>query len=303
MPKVIEVAGEKFTYYERFEWGSRNTSPPVDSDGPEPMTFLHHAGANHNNPTILRQLSVQEEMAHMREWQAYCIDRAGQGWSDIPYNIGVFPFSGNVYEARGWRAKSGATAGQNEDSKAVCMLGNNVPTAGGFAIALNNAALVMVWGVLLGELVKVPQVLGHWENPKHYKATTCPGFVDMNWYRTELFGPKLRKAFNITPPAPVPEPTPIPVPTPPVMEGDVEFVLVIPEMSNARFFALRDKGTGFIFSMGWIDTEAKYNDMKNYYKEVRIEKGAENHILLIGPVPRGDTLRNWSISDFLNAPN
>lgn len=301
MPQLITIAGETIEYYTREEWGSRtNTSRPVDaiSDGPEPQGYLHHAGSNDDRPTILAPLTVAQEMQKMREWQAYCIDRANQGWGDIPYNIGVFPFSGRVYEARGWRFKSGATAGQNEESKAVCMLGNNVPTAKGFPEAINSAILVFVWGVTLHELINPPKILGHWENPKYYRGTTCPGSVNMDVVRAS-FATKLDRHYNPPLPIPVPEPTPIPIPP---AGDDMESVLVIPPNSNARFFGLRDKVTGYMFAIGWIDSEAKYKNMQRFYREVTIEEGATKNILLIGPVPRGDSLRSWSWSDFLNAP-
>lgn len=303
MPKTVTIAGEKFNFFTKEEWGSRVTSPPEDplSDGPEPQVYLHHEGAKDpNKPTITRPLTIAEEMARMRAWQDFCIDRAGQGWTDIPYNVGIFPFSGNVYEARGLRYKSGATLGQNEDSKAFCIIGNISKDAPGIPPALNSAALAIVWAMELKEVHMLPKsvVLGHRENPKHLNATPCPGYVDLDAFRSLV-----KKKFDLHFAKPI-------VVSPPKIVGaipdivkvtDVAFVIAAPEGANARFLATSDS-RGFIGSMAWIDNEVDYRRLIGYYPEVKIEANAPKNIALIGPLPKGDTLRNWTWDDFLNAP-
>jgi hypothetical protein len=179
MPQIIKVGADLIAFYSRAEWGSRVVSSPGDNDGqPEPKGYLHHEGGG----IVPTTLTVEQEMAKMRNLQAYSIDSSGQGWSDIPYNICVFP-SGRVYEGRGWRAQSAATASENSESKAVLMIGNYDKQTPAYAL-LHNAAVAFAWGVTLGEFTPTVQILGHWENPDHPKATSCPGAnVDMNAFR------------------------------------------------------------------------------------------------------------------------
>lgn len=198
MPEIIRIADESFEFYRRDEWGSRKVTAPGDNDGrPEPKGYLHQEGGAIASGTW----TVAQEKQKMRDLQAYCIDGAGQGWSDIPYNICVMP-SGRVYEGRGWRSMSGATADENTESKAVLMLGN-FDKQSTFAPQINSAALCFAWGTVLGELERIPLVLGHRENPDHLNATSCPGRnVDMSSFRA-LVGSKIAKLM-----APPPQPQP-----------------------------------------------------------------------------------------------
>lgn len=174
MPQLINVVGESFEYRPRAEWGARQTSVPVDSDGPEPKGYLHQEGGGFVSPL----LTVDQEIRKMRDFQAFCMTK----WSDIPYNQCVMP-SGRAYEGRGWSAQSGATADENTESKAVVMLGNYDMVAPPLGM-LNTATLMFIWGVERKDLALTPQILGHWENPDHWKATSCPGKnVDLNAFR------------------------------------------------------------------------------------------------------------------------
>lgn len=77
-------------------------------------------------------------------------------------------------------------------------------------------------------------------------------------------------------------------------------VIVAPKGTNARFLATSD-GKGFISSMTWIAEEARAKRLAAYYPEQVVDVASCRDIGLIGPVPHGDTLRDWTIDDFLNA--
>lgn len=189
----IEIAGDRFEWRTRDEWGARQVSAPADVDEVEERVYVHHEGGAY----VSAGLSVEQECAKLRDLQRWCIDDAGQGWSDLPYNVVVFP-SGRVYEGRGWSTESAATGGDNDASKAILVAGNYDRVVMPLR-ARQVVALVVAWAARERKVVAMPDVRGHREAPQS-GGTSCPGLTtDMNELR------RLSAAALAWQPSPPPE--------------------------------------------------------------------------------------------------
>lgn len=243
-------------------------------------TVLHFVGAGRGY--VLPESADHERCrAQVRSVQAHALSLPEM--SDIHYNAMVC-VHGVVLEGRivGVRSGANGTAASNRVHPAVCaLLGvDDPPTDRMLAgIAWFHAEVERRAGRTL-DMFRHGQIV----------ATSCPGsplgrWVDAGGYRT-------------TPtPTPDPDPDPTPDPTP---EDSTVLVIAHPAGSNARFLATSD-GRGFIASMTWIPNEDAMARLTPHYPVVTIDADAPRNIGLIGPVPTGDALREWSAADFLNA--
>lgn len=151
----------------RAAWHARNpVSQAQDWKGKLDYVFIHHTAGVYPNNT-------GEEIRTMQGLEAYALDSLG--YSDITYNWLIAP-SGTVYEGRGFDKKSAATNEMNDVSRSICVMGNFMNDKDNMLI---NEAIVecIKYNVGHDQLVDgYPLIiLGHRDNPKHPKATACPG--------------------------------------------------------------------------------------------------------------------------------
>jgi hypothetical protein len=262
-----------------------NAQPPRSNPGGFTSitgTICHFVGAGRGY--VLPESADHERCrAQVRGIQSHAFTI--QGMSDIHYNAMVC-VHGVVFEGRVTGTRSGAngTAASNATEPAVCVLlgVDDQPTAR------------MLEGVRYFHRL-VEQRVGRSLVMRPHQAvvsTSCAGSHMNSWiasggWRTD------------DPIIPDPPPTPDP-PAPPVQEDTIVIVIAHPAGANARFLATSD-GKGFISSMTWIPNEEAMARLTPHYPIVEIEADACRNIGLIGPVPTGDGLRQWSAADFLNA--
>jgi peptidoglycan hydrolase-like protein with peptidoglycan-binding domain len=143
--------GAKAPKGSRNSWGSTIAGVGLHWEGP-------HMGtpAESKVPAILRSI----QSFHM----------GSRGWSDIAYNYVVDPY-GNVYEARGMAAASGAfgDADGNAHYVAICYLGGS----GDAFTAAARKSIHDLTAYLRAEHKVGSAVKGH----RDFKSTDCPGDV------------------------------------------------------------------------------------------------------------------------------
>lgn len=198
MPATVSVAGQTFEWWSRAEWGARKTNLASLGDNPpnRPRAYVHHTGGAPTKPGYRPQstFSFDAEAAHMRNVQAYCID--AKGYTDIDYGCMVYG-SGRILEGRGFNVRPAATLSENDESEAFCLAGDfehYEPTNQQLAVL----PLVIAWAATNHHLTRNPQVLGHYENPDHPNATSCPGRNIKK--HLDALRIKVRDAINWTPP-------------------------------------------------------------------------------------------------------
>lgn len=147
----------------RQQWGSRITVIPQSRDA-KPEAYVHHVAGRW--PT-----SPADEEAHMRELQAYAINK--KQYVDLDYSWLIGP-SGRCYEGRGMFGMAAATKDRNAVSRAVCLMGN-LDTREPSPQQLDVLPHLLAEMVRVGSLMARVRVFGHYENPAHPGATACPG--------------------------------------------------------------------------------------------------------------------------------
>jgi hypothetical protein len=242
-------------------------------------TVCHYTAAN-------KGYAVPESGDHSKcVAQVQSIQRQHQAisdQSDIEYNA-LTCNHGYLFEGRvlGYKGGANGTADSNKTMPSICCL-----------LGVDDQPSDAMLNAVAWFHSRVEAQAGHkLEMKKHMEivSTSCPGvpmsaLIDDEFYRDLIDGG--------TSPQP---PTP-----PPSQEDSVAIVIAAPAGANARFLATAD-GKGFISSMTWIPDEASMARLVPHYPVVETEADAPRNIGLIGPVPTGDALRNWSIDDFLNA--
>jgi N-acetylmuramoyl-L-alanine amidase len=266
----------------REQWGSLATHPAALA-GRLPALYIHHLGA----PSPPADLAG--ESLHMRQLQAYAIRpvaQGGKGYSDLDYNL-VIGRSGTIYEGRGIDRKSAATLEQNDVSRSICVMGNYQTEEPTIAMigAVVDAARMMI---AAGELDAACIVRGHRDNPLHPGATACPG---NNLY---AYVPQIA-AMIAAPPNPPPPPPNGLIP--------MESVIISIAGANAVFRAFLDYPTGQVILCEWSGPGgspltdrmlALSATLRHLTLPIESLAGAT----LLGPLPAGDTLHQWSAGEF-----
>lgn len=116
---------------------------------------MHYEGAD-----VPVDESPAQYAARVRSIQNYHMNVSAEGYVDIAYNWLVSPI-GDVYEGRGWDAKSGAQASGNSSSLAICYLG------GPNTVFTDRAQNATNWLIAQRPMTVFPH--------KHWIATSCPG--------------------------------------------------------------------------------------------------------------------------------
>jgi hypothetical protein len=177
----------------RTEWGSQATTPTQQPDAKREL-FVHHVAGRW-------PVSLEDERRHMRELQTYALSGKGGRYppgtySDMDYNAAIGP-SGTLYEGRGFFARSAATLDRNDVSRAIVLMGNTdtkQPTPEQLW-ALPRAAKHLID---IGSLRRDVTIYGHFENPAHPNATSCPG----RYMVPNLPGMRIQLAQLLTPTPP-----------------------------------------------------------------------------------------------------
>lgn len=130
---------------------------------PAGTVFIHHG--------VSRTPTTENKEADA--WRAYQRYHMGtRGWSDIAYNFGVGPHTGNAYVGRGWRRQGGATGSpQDANSISICAIGDfesdeTTPEL------IKGIVKLIKRGQANGHLQAELEILGHKDKPY---STSCPG--------------------------------------------------------------------------------------------------------------------------------
>jgi hypothetical protein len=145
----------------REEWGAE--APHCSITEPTVLeTFLHHSvGYGSGGASYMRQMQQQ----HFK-------NLGGQPGCDIAYNFVIDPLTLKVYEGRGWGVRPGAQGGHNDDTWAVCIMGD-FRTLTPSPSLLSMIAELVSYGQTLGFLPYGVALKGHRDAPD--QDTTCPG--------------------------------------------------------------------------------------------------------------------------------
>lgn len=159
----------------REQWGARNprAMTPLPLSRVE-RVFHHYTGSNADE-----QADHANCAARVRAVQNFHLD--GRGWNDIAYTL--LPCKhGYVFEGRGFGLRTAATGPCNDDSYAICFLGDDsverddVTDLGRDAIAETHAEIERLRGIEL-------PALGH----RDCMSTACPGNQLYSWLNSPAF--------------------------------------------------------------------------------------------------------------------
>lgn len=174
------------TVIRRAEWGAQPSKQPLQpwGSGQPTSKTAHYEGTN-----ILPYGKTRADYDRMvRSIQNFHLTTNRENYSDIAYNFVVSP-SGLLYEARGRSFRSGAQAGGNASSLAICYIGG--PTTH-FSNVAQDAFKAAATGIA-----------GPWHPHSFWLPTGCPGDFIRAWIKAGAPGGKP----CVCPPPMVPPPT------------------------------------------------------------------------------------------------
>jgi hypothetical protein len=147
----------------RSEWGARYGVGHATS-GAKLHLIVHHDGRDLVHPNS----SEAVERAVMQRVEKY--HGVTLGWAGIGYNFAVMPYTGRIYEGRGWGRVGSHVPGMNSSSVGVFF-----PVNGATYEPTRLAKEAFEWlrteGVKLGHLALNHRVTGH----QDYNKPACPG--------------------------------------------------------------------------------------------------------------------------------
>jgi hypothetical protein len=204
MSSVEQRAPEWIRFLRADEWGRKLIHPLSAERLNDPETFVHHTAGNpHSNRDAVWAMQQLQQFSHAR------------GYATVAYDVVNHHSSSGIVtimEGRG-AARSAATKDRNEEGEAICLMGYFQP---GHPLSkpptereVEGLAWGIAWMIEQGWSSPTTQILGHRDNPRHPKATSCPG----DWLYAQL--PTVRTRVNE-----IRNPFPPPQPLPPPPEGD-----------------------------------------------------------------------------------
>lgn len=180
------------------DWGRRLIHPMATEHLNDPETYVHHTAGNpHANRDAIWAMRQLQDFSHAKGYATVAYDVVNHHSAD-----GIV----TIMEGRG-AGRSAATLDRNEEGEAICLMGYFQP---GHALSaqptpreLEGLAWGIAWMMENGWSAPNTQILGHRDNPRHPRATSCPGDF--------LYGrlPEVRAMVDaiVTPPPPPPVPT------------------------------------------------------------------------------------------------
>jgi hypothetical protein len=148
----------------RATWGARYGQGQATA-GIKGRVVVHHDGFTRLTPSA----TYDDEIRLIRMFETYHVET--KGWNGIAYSFVIMPFSGRIFEGRGWGRVGSHTAGFNSSAYGVqfAMDGTSAePTPA----ALEAFRWLRVEGVRLKHLTPAHIVSGHRD---HNAGTSCPG--------------------------------------------------------------------------------------------------------------------------------
>lgn len=147
----------------RAAWGAQY-GRGYETDGAKALVVVHHDGAN----LVTRSSGYNDEIAVMRRIERFHVEE--RGWQGIAYNFAIMPFSGRIFEGRGWGRVGSHVPGHNSSSVGVFVPVNGdvyEPTT-----ALRESfAWLLAEGQRLGHLSPKRVIRGH----QDFNKPDCPG--------------------------------------------------------------------------------------------------------------------------------
>lgn len=147
----------------RSQWGAR----PPRAVTPLPADHVHFLVVHYSAMHADEQAHHENCAARVRGIQRFHMDT--RGWNDIAYNWLVCKH-GFVFRGRGWGVRSAATGATNDESVAVCFLGDDV--AGRDDVTdPGRGAIVRVFWFVVEHAPNFRGTYGH----RDFMQTECPG--------------------------------------------------------------------------------------------------------------------------------
>lgn len=147
----------------RSSWGAEHGQGYV-TDGPKALAIVHHDGKN----LILPRHGYNDEIAVMRRVERYHVNT--NGWQGFGYNFAAMPYSGRIFEGRGWGRVGSHVPGFNSSS-----IGIFIPVDGDSYEPTTELLRSFHWliaeGIRLGHLSPKVLVRGH----QDFNKPACPG--------------------------------------------------------------------------------------------------------------------------------
>ena len=152
------------------QWGRELIHPMASEHLNDPETYVHHTAGNpHANRDAIWAMRELQNFSHRKGFATVGYDVVNHHTAD-----GIV----TVMEGRG-AARSAATRDRNEEGEAICLMGYFQPghqlSARPTERELHGLAWGIAWMIEQSWSSRTTQILGHRDNPRHPKATTCPG--------------------------------------------------------------------------------------------------------------------------------